>query len=408
MKRAPEPPVAADRPRFVAALHGIRGAAILAVVVFHIALNARWRPNHDVPLSLLHSSGFLAVDALFFTTGFVLFLPVVLNGGLGDLRGYGIRRFARIAPAYYVCLAVILVAYPLFAGDIVFESTRRGLTDYLVHLAFLQREVSPSNVGLAVNGPVWTLSIDVLFYLLLPLIAGAYLRRPLVGLAIGLAISLVWRIALVEPIDATSLAAGAFDLPIQFPLFAADFAAGMTGAWLFVELARSERPRLSPRAAAQAAAAALAGLVVLAYLAGRNLPFFPAIFLEPTAVAIAFPVVLMVFVVTITQAPAWAQWPLTNRASHWFSEISYSVYLYHTLAIVFAFETLRFTSDADPRSVLTLAALVLPITLVVAALSYRFVEVPTRSYARKLAARASSASRSKWLSRPRNSSGMPS
>lgn len=407
MESAFKPAAGADPPRFVGAMHGVRGLSILLVVAFHLALNSRWLPNHDVPASLV-SSGFLAVDVLFFTTGFVLFLPVVLKGGLGDLRAFGIRRFARIAPAYWVCLLVILLAYPLLAGDVVTAGDRRGVADYLVHFAFLQREVLPSDVGLGVNGPLWTLSIDVLFYFLLPLIAVAYRRHPLVGLGIGLGISLVWRIALVDSIDATALSASSLNLPIQFPLFAGDFAAGMTAAWLFVELGRSERRWLTPGAAAAVAAAAFAGLVALAYGAGANLPFFPSVFLEPTAIALAFPLALGVFVAAITRAPRWAQWPLTNRLTFWFSEISYSVYIYHSLAIVFAFETLGMTTNRDLRSVLTLAAVVLPITIAVAALSYLFVEVPGRRYGRELARRASSARRSKWTSSRRSSPEMPS
>ncbi len=164
---------------------------------------------------------------------------------------------------------------------------------------------------------------------------------------------------------------------------------------------------------ARSAEAALAGLLALAYGAGTSLPFFPAIFLEPTAIAIGFTVTLLVFVVSVSRAPAWAQWPLTNRVTFWFSEISFSVYIYHSLAIVFAFETLGVTAHANPRSFLTLAAVVLPLTLAVAVVSYRFVEVPGRAYGRKAAARfagrpdrASAAMRSKWASRRRSSSGV--
>lgn len=391
MERALKPAAGADPPLFVGAMHGVRGVAVLIVVLLHLVLNSRWLPNNDVASSLIGAS-FLSLNALFFTTGFVLFLPVALKGSLGDLRSWGIRRFARIVPAYYVCLLVILLAYPLLAGDVVDDGTHHGVTDYLIHLVFLQRELIPSGPGLGVNGPVWALSMDFTFYLLLPLIAGAYLRHPLVGLAIGLGISLVWRIALIEPIDATSLRDGVFDLPIQFPLFVGDFAAGMTGAWLLVKLRRSERPLLTPGRAAVVAAAACAGLLALTYRAGRDLPFFPAVFMEPTPIAVAFPLVLLVFVVSIARAPGWAQWPLTNRVSFWFSEITYSVYLYHTLAIVFAFETLGLTANGSQRSLLNLTAVVIPITLALAVLSYRFVEVPARRYGRTLAKRLSRAS----------------
>jgi len=50
------------------------------------------------------------IDVFFIISGFVLFLPVIARGGdLGGVRSFYIRRAARIYPAYWLSLVVLLV-----------------------------------------------------------------------------------------------------------------------------------------------------------------------------------------------------------------------------------------------------------------------------------------------------------
>lgn len=365
---------------FVPTMHGLRGWSIFVIVLFHAAIATRYVPHGEVARGLMEASGFLALDALFFTTGFVLFLPVVQAGRFGNVGSFAIRRFARMAPPYYVCLLVILVAYPVLTTDALAAQADNGVGAYLAHIGFVQREVLVDGAGLGVNGPMWAISMDFAFYLLLPLVAGAYLRRPLAGLAVATAISLAWRLLINE-------SPGHPDLLIQLPLFAVDFGAGMTAAWALLRL-RDEGPgRVSPRLAAAAAGGCLVAMLGLAYWAGSTVPFHAGVFQGADPASVAFPLVLGVFMVAISVSPRPAQWPLVNRAVLWFSEISYSVFLYHVLVMTFALVTLKMSFNGSPRAVLSMIAVSLPITLVLAALSYRFVEQPARRYGRKLARR---------------------
>ena len=56
----------------------------------------------------------------------------------------------------------------------------------LYHLLFLHNEVSIAfdayYPGFGVNPAVWTLSVEIVFYLLLPLVATRYRRHPFIGL----------------------------------------------------------------------------------------------------------------------------------------------------------------------------------------------------------------------------------
>jgi peptidoglycan/LPS O-acetylase OafA/YrhL len=361
---------------FVPTVHGLRGWAILAVFVYHVVVAVNYFPHGDVPGAFVDASYF-ALHTLFFITGLVLFLPVVRQGGFGEFAPFAVRRFGRIAPPYYVCLLVILVTFPLLTTEATSAAARNGVGDYLAHLLFLQREVLQGDAGLGVNGPVWALSIDFAFYLLLPLVAGAYLKRPLLGLAVATGAGVAWRLA-VSTADPGLL--------IQLPLFLGDFAAGMTAAWALLRLSRRDRP-IPPRIAAVAAAAALAALVGVTYLGGATVPRHGAVFLGSGLAGAAFPLLLMVLIVSISLAPRALQWPLTNRPAQWFSEVSYSFYLYHGPVVFFGLVTLGLSADGSPRDLLVMTAFALPATLLLAVASYRLVELPARRYARSLSRR---------------------
>lgn len=137
-----------------------------------------------------------------------------------------------------------------------------------------------------------------------------------------------------------------------------------------VREAKTQRMAADPRTTHARATVAIVGgalvtLVMLTYLVGSNVPYHLAVFQESPVVAVLFPVVFLVFVLAVSLAPRWTQWPLTNRASLWFSEISYSAFLYHIPLIFFAVTTLGVSLDHDP---LSLAVVVLPLCLALSAL----------------------------------------
>jgi peptidoglycan/LPS O-acetylase OafA/YrhL len=367
---------------FVPTMHGLRGWAIFIIFAFHAAIATRYVPNGEVPKAFLEASGFLSLDMLFFTTGFVLFLPVVQAGRFGNVGSFAVRRLARMVPPYYVCLLVILIAYPVLTTDQMAADADHSLGAYLAHMGFVQREVLRDEAGLGVNGPLWAISIDFAFYLLLPLIAGAYLRRPLLGLALATAVSLGWRLVVNEP-------AGHPDLLIQLPLFLVDFGAGMTAAWALLRLKREGSPPVSPGAAAAIAGACAVALLALTYWAGSTVPFHAGVFQGADLASVAFPLVLGVLMVVIGFTPRPAQWPLVNRPILWFSEISYSVFLYHVVVMTFALVTLKVNPNGSPRAAIVMFAVSFPVTIVLALLSYRFIEQPSRRVGRDIARRIS-------------------
>src|SRR4029079_1632049 len=84
----------------VPAFDGFRGIAILAIVVFHTLQNAAIGMGpEDGPIGTYIwaiDPGQSALNALFITSGFVMFLPIVARDGkLGSIRAFAMRRGGR-------------------------------------------------------------------------------------------------------------------------------------------------------------------------------------------------------------------------------------------------------------------------------------------------------------------------
>ena len=371
-------------PLNVATFDGVRGFVVLTLVLVHVRLVSGWTPNHDVPLALARSL-FFAVDYLFVISAFVLFLPVVARGGVGSVRSYAIRRAGRIVPNYYVSLAFAFVVMAAIEWG-----PARGAPDLLSllwHVLFLHHETGAS--GLQVHALVWTLSVIVLFYALLPLIGEPYLRHPVLGLIAGVAAAMARRAA----IDAETSGR----LFRQFPLFCDDFAVGMTAAWAYVHIRRRSAATLARRLAPPVTAVAVAVLVGVHYLGGRALARgeivqqAETVWLSITAAA-AFAVV----VVGSTFLPRWAQWPLTNRVSRLLGEVSYGLFLYHVLIGAIIGELLDLSGTGGLWTFLLVLVILLPASLVAAWISLVTIERPLRERARRFAKRFEDRSRAEF------------
>jgi len=396
----PEQVAAAGKRLHVPAIDGLRGYAALAVLLVHVTYAAGRPPLDEGIIRSLFISGSKGVDFFFVISGFVLFLPVATNGGrFASLRSYGVRRVARILPAYYFMLIGIVVLYPLLASatDPPYASGR-GALSILLHLTFLEHSVGwlfALPLGFVVNPVVWTLTIEALFYAILPLVAGWYYRRPLLGLAIALALAAVWKQFATSQIFLFAIDAKAYDLRLpmvtQLPTFLGHFAAGMTAAWLLVKL-QAGGHRLAARVAVPLQALALTVILLTMRSAGiRDLNRGPNPYTDgsgnwhfeswthTTRVGLAFAVLL----VATTLGPRWSRWPVTNRPARWVGEVSYGVYLWHYPIILFALTTLHLTPDGTNQGFFQLLAVTLGGSLLLGWLSLILVERPFIRWARR-------------------------
>lgn len=368
------------------AVDGFRGAAALLVLLYHCWVFSD-PPLDEGVLRALVAAGALGVDLFFVISGFVLFLPVVRrHGAFGSVSAYLVRRVARIVPAYYVSLALQGLAVPALTPFPSPFASVPGWLLVLAHLLFLQHELPASLaravgfhggvVGFGLNGVVWSLSIEALFYLTLPLVARPFFRRPLAALATTVVATLVWRAA------ARSLGPGGERLLDQYPSFLAHFAFGMCAALAYVRAWRGDG-RGSPTALALQVAAFAVVLFALtshgAVVAVVRFGAMPAAGSLPGLLpALAFAVLLGATVL----APPAAQAPLTNRVARWLGDVSYGVFLWHLPLVLAAVRWAPLGPPRSDRTFLALCALVVPSSLLLGWLSRRFVEEPAIRWAR--------------------------
>jgi peptidoglycan/LPS O-acetylase OafA/YrhL len=154
----------------ISVLDGVRGVAVLMVVVFHINRvtgDNLWNPETNPLASSISTAGGTGVTLFFVLSGFLLFMPfakaLLFKSNWPLARVFYMRRVLRIVPGYYVSLfLLILLAYPQYLHRANFKNLALFLTFFMDSSHATFREI---------NGPYWTLATEWQFYMLLPLIA---------------------------------------------------------------------------------------------------------------------------------------------------------------------------------------------------------------------------------------------
>lgn len=144
----------------------------LFVVVYHlVVLSAAAGWSHlEAPLSLLAEIG---VQGFFVLSGFLVYASLDRSASIGL---YAEKRFRRLYPAYAVVVIVCAAAGYAFSSDS--RANPLAVGEYLgwnlVFANFMAPElpgVFAGNPMTEVNGALWTLKIEVMFYLVLPVLA---------------------------------------------------------------------------------------------------------------------------------------------------------------------------------------------------------------------------------------------
>jgi peptidoglycan/LPS O-acetylase OafA/YrhL len=149
---------------YVPALDGLRGFAILAVILYHA----------QVPL---FRGGFIGVDIFFVLSGFLITSLLVrefYSQHHIDLKNFYVRRVLRLGPALGVFLASFASLSLLMLGA---EQARAHIIDTLIALFYFTNwswafHIHPSHF----LAHTWSLAIEEQFYIIWPLLLIALLR----------------------------------------------------------------------------------------------------------------------------------------------------------------------------------------------------------------------------------------
>jgi len=356
------PPVGTAR---LAGLDGLRALAIVAVLAFH--LDPSWLPG-----------GFLGVDVFFVVSGFLITTLLVrerTRDGRIDLPGFWARRARRLLPALLVCVPASVLLARLSEGDLLVGIERQVVGAFTFTSNWL--EIGAGSDYFAATSPqllmnLWSLAVEEQFYLLWPLAVLGLLAltgRPEAGAAAALGLAGVSATLMALRVDpehptrvyygtdthVTGLMLGA---ALAFA-YAAPHRAWTTSAWW------AEHRR-------QVAAAALVTLVGLMALVGEEsvLTFRGGILLASVATT--------VLVLVVVERPGRLRAVLELPPARWVGARSYGIYLWHWPVFLVIGQDLP-VAPGGPAYLLTRLWCVV-VTLVVADLSYRFVETPVRRH----------------------------
>ena len=367
----------AERPR-IPELDGIRGLAILLVLVWHYFATmvsperGTWLWIAKVAAGL----GWSGVDLFFVLSGFLLGGILLENRESSNyFKAFYLRRACRILPVYFALVIAVAVASGLMQGtrNAGFVHLFDHPMPFWSYFTFTQNFAMVfaddfRSFGAPALSVTWSLAVEEQFYLFLPLLIRFVPRGPLPGVLILLIIAapicrgLIWSEdkpgfagLVMTPMRADALLLGVLAaLATRDPGFAAAFT----------------RNRV---ALAGVFAGLFAGMVALAVYGWR----LPAIALH-VAGQFWIAAFYAMLVVWVTARPSGAPGALMRLpALRLLGVVSYAVYLFHVpvLETVFALvrgqpPVLRGTNDA----MLVLAALV--VTVGLAALSWHVLEKP--------------------------------
>ena len=148
-------------------LDTLRAAAVVAVILYHLTIFG------ELPESILPYTyfGFMGVDLFFVLSGFLIgqqLFRSYLPGSKPSITGFYLRRAWRILPAYLAVLALYLFV-PAWREAPNLAPSWKFLTFTMnFGFSFQQRAFSHA----------WSLCVEEHFYLLLPLLAALFLRKP--------------------------------------------------------------------------------------------------------------------------------------------------------------------------------------------------------------------------------------
>ena len=225
---------------YIAAADLLRVLCVGMVAWFHIWQQSWLDPGFRLgsvyfDLQRIVRRGYMMVDVMLLLSGFLLYLPVARaarrGAALPDARDFYRRRLWRILPSYLLAVAAALVFAVLYGPSAGSDPLWK---DLLTHLTFTHTFWRGTYLWTSLNGVLWTLAVEMQFYLLFPLIARAFRRCPLPAWAGMTALALVCRVLTARVPDPSLL----FN---QLPCMLDLYAFGMLAAHCLA--GREKKPR---------------------------------------------------------------------------------------------------------------------------------------------------------------------
>ena len=161
---------------YIKPLNGLRAIAIILVLLYHSIVNIEdyaliLTQGEYFSLKHLIFSGWVGVDLFFVLSGFLIGSKLISdNIDFTYLKNFAIKRFFRIAPAYYFSATLTLIRVKLvptlLTGGLM-QTIKLFSLPFLAHILFIQDYVWSKP---EIDWVFWSIPIEMKFYLVLPFI----------------------------------------------------------------------------------------------------------------------------------------------------------------------------------------------------------------------------------------------
>jgi peptidoglycan/LPS O-acetylase OafA/YrhL len=350
-------------PKHMPALDGLRGVAILLVILTHTAqgwsgaegifgIPAAQPPTFILPLwlqSIARDAGH-GVQLFFVVSAFTL--TIRSRTDTAGLAHYALRRLARVAPGYWLAG----LAYMILAGSAArfWAPHGVGAGDVLAAAVFLS--AWQGGAALAVVPGGWSVCCEISFYVALPVILLATRYRPACVAALaaaGTILALGWSLS--------GWPKTLFDPILQAPAFLFGVLAAM--------MATGTADRRAPLLSAALLLAAVAGLPASS-IAALDVPAL-LVFSALCAIVVAL------------EAATPSPW-LASAAMRALGRVSYSMYLVHFALLTLSLRVaLWLCPQGDWRSLAAHFAVTAALSFAVSTKTYRYIELPAIKWAQR-------------------------
>lgn len=353
------------RLRQVPGLDGLRGLAVLAVVIYHF-------------FGDILPGGYLGVDMFFVLSGFLITSLLVREfnvTGRISLKGFWLRRFRRILPAALIVLSICTAIVALIGGDLAVGIREQFLGTFFfvnnwTQIATSQTYFAPNEVQVFAH--YWSLAVEEQFYLIWPLLMlGVFAISRRKPKRLPIAVSLILAIASAV---AMALLYSPGEDPTRVYYGTDTHAFGLLiGAMLSLLMTSTDKDMDAdswPAANKGILAGTVGAFALVGYLAqlvwmGADRDFTYRGGLVLTSVLGA----AMIWAVVRESGPL--TWIFRTRVMRWLGQRSFSLYLWHWPVVMIV----HALSDAPSW---LLGLLSLPLSCLLAEVTYQFVENPFR------------------------------
>lgn len=320
------------------ALTGIRGIFAIYVMLYHI--------NPFNSSNVMLSNGYIAVDLFFILSGFILthvYANQFKNGVDEDnFKSFLYNRFIRIYPLYFLILSIVTLYY---------LSTNKYPTifyDITSNFLFIQ-----SITGNGFIGPAWSLSTEVIAYLLVPIMISTFFKRTyLLLISIYLSIGVLGYVA---------YALGRIDVYAGWQAIArciSEYVLGIGSYVLFLKIKHKDNGLLC-------ISITMTSLILLCF---RGFDLFSILLFS-------------IVIPLIASSKCIVTRFLSSSPVLYFGEISYSIYLWHGVISRQFSEYVTNISHAIGIDNALLSMVV--VTMVLSCLTYHFLELPCKNVLKK-------------------------